>query len=337
MARVSYASRLLDLVPPWLSRETGTRVLGGVADVLDAHAGRLVEAVQLRFPRALEPTSLPYIGRDRRIRRGPAEPASSYARRLLRWWDDHRIRGNPHALLGQMHAYLLDAVPGAIDVIYQSGTRYRCDVDGAITKDAVAGWEGDGQGPGPLVSLAAGALAGATELELASVAGWPATGRYDVEIREGTSLEVVKVIATATGPARLVLEEPLAGPYTTAATVRQRLRYWARMTVVVRAESALAALPLLTEGGEELLSEGGEELLADVPLPDVDPETWATIPRDWSAAHVQRTAVAVLYGAGELWDYPGPSDEDDWTWGAWEDPSKTIDEDAPIVVTIEEG
>src|SRR5690606_8068949 len=122
--------------------------------------------------------------------------------------------------LGQKHAYLLDAVPGAIDVIYQSGTRYRCDVDGAITKDTVAGWEGDGQGPGPLVSLAAGALAGATELELASVDGWPAAGRYDVEIREGTSLEVVKVVATATGPARLVLEKPLAGPYTTAATVR---------------------------------------------------------------------------------------------------------------------
>lgn len=66
----------------------------------------------------------------------------------------------------------------------------------------------------------------------------------------------------------------------------------------------------------------------------IDDATYLAVPVDWTAAHVRREHVVILWGYGRLWDYPPPSgDWDDWetglTWDAW-------DAQAPITITHEE-
>lgn len=146
MAPVTLTTRLLQSVPPWLTREVGGALIRQFGGLLDAIAVRGADGVKLRFPTLLlDTTALALIGQERRIRRGPGEAASTYASRLPRWWDDHRGRGGPYALLRQLYAYFAATLRRPIDLVYQSGTRYRMDVAGEITRDAIS-WEGDAGG-----------------------------------------------------------------------------------------------------------------------------------------------------------------------------------------------
>jgi hypothetical protein len=129
------------IAPRWLQRTVGGRLLGSIGKILDAVDERFVQGVGLRFPTdQVDAKALGYIGRERRIRRGPAEDAVTYARRLRPWWDEHQVRGGPYALLRQMHAYLLGLFNVRIDVVYIQGTRRWIDRDGTIMRDAVA-WD----------------------------------------------------------------------------------------------------------------------------------------------------------------------------------------------------
>lgn len=331
-----WSERLLRVSPPWLRRVIAPRVLGGIGDVIGSHADRAIESVVQRFPKGSRPTALPYLGRDRRIRRGPVEPAATYAARLLTWWDDHRTRGGPHALLRQLHAYLLGFAPGQIDLVYQSGTRFLCaEADGAITRSDIT-WSGDGDHEGPRVLLAANATPGQLELRPIDTAGFPAEGRYRLILDDGAGgSEEVVGLGTVTGPDRILLEAPgvvgtyLAGP----STVRLALQRWARMWIVVHV--SLVADELLTEGGGELDTEGGDELLGDLPpwggaFDAADEAIWTAVPREWSAAHVQRITLVLRYGVGELWDYPTPV-------GTWDESSTILwDQDPPVVIVVED-
>src|SRR5690606_17408066 len=102
-----------------------------------------------RFPGFAGYTSLPELGRDRRIRRGLIESDATYAARLLRWLDDHPNRGGPYAMLRQLHAFF---APNnfRIELINTSGRRYTMAIDGTITRDDVT-WT-----PGPPCDLAGG-------------------------------------------------------------------------------------------------------------------------------------------------------------------------------------
>lgn len=104
---------------------------------------RVRDGVKLRFPNADQPDALAVIGNERRIRRGPSESDASYASRLLTWWEDHRERGGPYALLRQMHAYFFDSGNPQIDVIATSGLRHSIDSDGEITRDSIS-WAASG-------------------------------------------------------------------------------------------------------------------------------------------------------------------------------------------------
>jgi hypothetical protein len=117
-----------------------------LAEQADVLVTRMIEGVALRMPGALgtiDPTALALTGRERRIRRGPGEDDETYARRLSTWWDAHRTRGGPYALLGQLREFFLDWLSVRMDVVYHSGTRRWIDTDGVITRDSIE-WNGDG-------------------------------------------------------------------------------------------------------------------------------------------------------------------------------------------------
>ena len=145
---VSFAQTLIARCPPWLQRTAGRRLMGGLGDPLDVMRDTSAEAVDARFPRAIRPDALPYIGRDRKIVRGYNEPADTYAVRLRRWWQDHRTRGNAYSMLRQLEAYFASN-PVQLELVFNSGTRYTLDPTtldasglGTITRDAIV-WGGN--------------------------------------------------------------------------------------------------------------------------------------------------------------------------------------------------
>jgi hypothetical protein len=169
MALAFFENEILRVVPPWLQRLRGEKLMRAFGSQIDALVERLRQGVKLRFPgydpANIDLEALATIGRERRIRRGPDEAATTYAARLLTWWDDHRGRGGAYALLRQLRAFwrdtlvhtlvdqngntLIDSNGNAlttglrIDVVYASGTRRRIDDEGTITRDAIT-WNADG-------------------------------------------------------------------------------------------------------------------------------------------------------------------------------------------------
>jgi hypothetical protein len=133
----TFRDRLLNrFVPPWLRVGNNARLLYALGYVTDATGEALVAAVKLRFPGVYSMESLPLIGRERRVARGPSELDVTYARRLGRWLDDHRRRGGPYALLAQLHAFFApDNFP--IDLVYRNGRRYQMDALGNVTRGTI--------------------------------------------------------------------------------------------------------------------------------------------------------------------------------------------------------
>lgn len=314
MAYGRFQKLLVELSPPWLQRLTGGKALRALGAVVDELlVDRAVSGVKVRLTDVESDEGLGLLGRERRIRRGPGESAASYARRLRRWWIDHRVRGGPYALLRQFHAYLLEYAPGQIDLVAQSGLRHVCDeTTGEITRDQIT-WGGDGDVAGAPVLLAGNALPGDIELRPTSIGTFPVEGRYALTLRSGSTSEVVYGIGTSTSPyGRVILEAPgvvgtyLAGP----ASVSRRFAKWARIWVFVHLGDLLVD-ELLTEAEDELLLEDGDTLEGEVSVfggvfgPE-DEAVWAAIPREWNAAHVQRTTIVLLQGNARLWGYPVP-------------------------------
>jgi len=131
-------------MPPWLRRRYGKPLVLGLGDPLDDQAQNAANAVKLRFPTAtVDADALALTGRERRIERGPDEPADTYAKRLRIWLDSHRTRGGAYALLGQLFAYWRATLNVPIEVVAASGGRESMDVNGAIVHDVIA-WTGGG-------------------------------------------------------------------------------------------------------------------------------------------------------------------------------------------------
>jgi hypothetical protein len=112
---------------------------------------------------------------------------------------------------------------------------------------------------------------------------------------------------------------------------------WARVWVFFHVPATIPGTgeALTTLGSEELITQGGESLITDgtvspAELSDEEREIFKMIPREWTAAHVDRTRVVLLWGARRLWRYPQPVPT--WTaWGAtstWGEP--------PVVLEITE-
>lgn len=129
---VTFRDTLWRVTPPWLQRGLAREILYSIGVQLDAAGDAVVAGVKLRFPGVYSAESLPLIGRERRIRRGLSEDASSYSARLVRWFTDHRVRGGAYAMLQQLwYHYAPNNFP--IALWYPSGTRYLLAPDGTIT------------------------------------------------------------------------------------------------------------------------------------------------------------------------------------------------------------
>jgi hypothetical protein len=131
------------VVPWWAGHELSRP--GKLLWAIALHADALIDAcyagLEIRFPMLHSPETLSIIGRQRRIRRGPDETDDVYASRLSRWWDDHRRRGGPYAMLEQIRAYF-DPVAFPVQLIYRSGRRFSMPVGGSITYDDIV-WNPD--------------------------------------------------------------------------------------------------------------------------------------------------------------------------------------------------
>lgn len=123
--------------PPWMRKGTAEKIIYAVLIQVDALGEVLTASLKLRFPNLYSDESLPIIGRERRIRRGPRESAESYAQRLRRWLDDHPRRGNAMAMLQQLRAYFLP-LRFPMHFVNRSGARYIMDEDGQITRDVIS-------------------------------------------------------------------------------------------------------------------------------------------------------------------------------------------------------
>lgn len=145
---LTYRDLVVKLVPRWLRKGTegagiAGKLLYAIAIQIDAVQDALVEGVKRRFPGFDgEFDSLPLLGQERRIARGPYETDQGYADRLLPWQEQHRSRGGPYAMLEQLHGFWVGAFP--IALVYNTGKRFSMATDGTITRDYVSGWTDEG-------------------------------------------------------------------------------------------------------------------------------------------------------------------------------------------------
>ncbi|MBN8609135.1 MAG: hypothetical protein J0L92_01020 [Deltaproteobacteria bacterium] len=252
-----YTKQLLDSVPPWLTRIVGEKFMRSLGEAIDSLVTRVAQAVRHRFPNNIDSSSLARIGRERRIRRGPGESAETYATRLRIWWDMHRIRGGPYALLWNLHHFFYSWLPGRKDVVYHSGTRRWIDEDGVITRDAIT-WEADGS-------------------------------------EEWAQFWVF-----------FYVPDTIALPGDTLATLADDI--------------------LTTLDGDPLA------LTASIVPSDITPaeeNIFTAIPREWSAAHVKRIFVVLLWDEHRLWSYPQPVPQ-------WGDITTTWGDQGAKVITVSE-
>lgn len=133
----TFRDRIRRVSPPWLQRGWAEKLLYAYGTQIDAFADALVAGVKMRFPGLYSDESLPLIGRERRIARGLIEDGATYAARLRRWFDDHRRRGGPYAMLAQLHAYFSpNNFP--IQLVYRSGRRFSMDTAGVVVRDDIS-------------------------------------------------------------------------------------------------------------------------------------------------------------------------------------------------------
>lgn len=132
----TFRDRIRQVCPSWLQHGYAEKLMYSFGVQIDIFADALVAGVKMRFPNLYSAESLPLIGRERRISRGLLESDAVYADRLTRWFDDHRRRGGPYAMLAQLHAYFRpNNFP--IELIYRSGRRYSMDASGNVVRDDI--------------------------------------------------------------------------------------------------------------------------------------------------------------------------------------------------------
>ena len=140
---IRYRAVILQLVPRWLRKGSeGAGIAGkflyAIGINIDASADALVAGVKRRFPGYNgQYDSLPAIGADRRMARGPSELDASYAARLLTWLgpQGHPTRGGPYAMLTQLYGYWQGTF--AMTLVYRTGAAFAMSTSGVITRTTI--------------------------------------------------------------------------------------------------------------------------------------------------------------------------------------------------------
>lgn len=141
-----------DLAPRWLRNSVLGRYLFSIGLTLDAGTQWLYDGIQQRNPQAADPTTLPWLGRARRITRGFAESDESYRARLLRWRSSWRRAGGAGAMLEQIQAYFSPLAP--VVRLVTGGTTaaqwWTLDSEGELTLNRIepSNWDWDSLEPG---------------------------------------------------------------------------------------------------------------------------------------------------------------------------------------------
>lgn len=126
--------------PPWLQGFWGYRLMYSLAIPLDAFGDGLVASIKLRFPNVYSAETLPLIGRERGIRRGPDETDEGYAVRQRDWWEAHRHRGNPYNLLGRVLVGYLTPHLVKMREVNNAGAWYTRNADGTTEYHFASPW-----------------------------------------------------------------------------------------------------------------------------------------------------------------------------------------------------
>jgi len=130
---ITFRDTVWSICPPWLQTGTAQKILYAIAVQLDAAGDALVAGVKMRFPGLYSFDSLSEISRERRIRPGLNELDENFTLRLRRWFDDHRRRGGPYALLTQLYYHYAPNCP-RMTLEYRSGMRFDMAPDGTVTR-----------------------------------------------------------------------------------------------------------------------------------------------------------------------------------------------------------
>lgn len=148
MSNLSYRESVRALVPPWLSDRNpaqpsrGFRYLYSMAAALDAMLETAVEGMRAKYPGQGTPTALPYIGRDRRIIRGPTEPATAFAARLIGWLDSWRLAGSARSVLEQLAPGFAPGAAPTMRIVNNHGVWYTL-ANGTLTIQYANNWNWD--------------------------------------------------------------------------------------------------------------------------------------------------------------------------------------------------
>ena len=130
--------------PRWLARANDIRFFFSIGAVLDALHEWSTQGVLARFPLTGPADALPFIGKDRGLQAGPAEPSDSFRIRLLQWLDAWRLAGHAYAVLDQVAAYL-SPHQLQLRIVTNSGMWYSRAADGTLSWQRVEpnSWDWD--------------------------------------------------------------------------------------------------------------------------------------------------------------------------------------------------
>lgn len=138
------------LVPSWAQDDAeGAPVLYSLGLLCDAVLEHAWHALIARFPHHAPSDAVSLIARDRKLVQGIDETQAAFADRLVTWLDEHRVRGNPYALMRQLRGYCNAAV--RVRTVDRRGNWYTIEADGtygyrgpAENPSTAFGWDWDG-------------------------------------------------------------------------------------------------------------------------------------------------------------------------------------------------
>lgn len=140
----TFRGAILRAAPKRLRRYWGSRLIYALGIQWDALIDLMVDGITARFPDYTPPDGLAAIGRDRKIRRGFAESAASYAVRLKRWIPDRKTKGNPYTLMRQLQGYLT-GYSVRLRTVNNAGAWHTLYADGTTDFYVNPEWDWDGE------------------------------------------------------------------------------------------------------------------------------------------------------------------------------------------------
>ena len=138
-ALVSIREGIARWVPTWLREDpdddepnTGFRILYAFGLLLDAAVQTTLEGVRASLPSLADPSALPYIGRDRRIPRGPYQTPAQYAAALAEWLNLWHRAGGTYTLARALQLYLDPGLP-RVRLVNRQSVWSTLESDGSLT------------------------------------------------------------------------------------------------------------------------------------------------------------------------------------------------------------